>query len=83
MNMENEVLRYQKELLEKGYSFFYLCEEIDSCDWGRKKYYQAVVSGDHPSSPCNNDCPIRIDSDEGLEVIREYLTTDIVDLSLN
>jgi hypothetical protein len=80
--MEKEVLDYQKQLLEKGYSYLYLCEEIDSYDWGRKKYYQAVIPGDHPCSPCNNDCPIMIQSDQGLEVIREYLSSDNIDLSL-
>jgi|688.fasta_scaffold788587_1 hypothetical protein len=79
--MTQDVLNYQQNLLTKGYKYFYLCDQIDAVDF-TKKYYVAVIPGDHPDMPCFNECPIEVDSDEGVTVIMEYLSTNDVDISL-
>lgn len=80
--MEQSVLDYQKSLLEKGYRFLYLCDEIDAMDFGERRFYQAVIPGDQPLAPCFNEAPIDIRSEEGLRILQKYLDTNEVDISL-
>ncbi len=79
--MTERVADYQQQLLKDGYRYLYLCEDIDSEDWGHRRYYQAVIPGDQPLAPCMNDCPIEIMSDVGLKILEDYINTDLVDIS--
>lgn len=79
--MTERVADYQQQLLKDGYRYLYLCEDIDSEDWGHRRYYQAVIPGDQPQAPCMNNCPIDIKSDDGLKILEDYMNTDLVDIS--